>query len=174
MRRPAWTTSAWWKVLRRSASPRAAWNWIGSRHRPAWLGRSWWAQQGWPVNLVWKWLVSCFRPPKYVEEFEETEGWVARYAALRDTEDGTYSLAREYAKERYDEVVSVSEGLDTKLDELARTALTIAAIVATAARVLGLDTALFRSPLAALAIVFSVATVFIAVQRGRRPNHGSR
>jgi hypothetical protein len=190
MRRPAWMTSAWWKAIRRPSWTRAAWlssrieplwkrlsawaesawMWVGSRRGTAWLTRAWWAPKiRAAAGSAWKWLASWMHPPEDLDGRDETKRWATSYAALRDADDSTYSLAREYAKERYDELVTVSQSLNTKLDELARTALTIGAIVATLVRVLGLDTALSRSPLAALAIVFSVLTVLTSALT-RRPN----
>ena len=189
MRRPPWLTLTWWKAIRRPSWLHVAWwmarielrgnqvrtaarsalTWIRSRRRPAWLKWGWWAPMVLAVaRPAWKWVVSWWHPPEDLEGRDEAERWAASYAALRDLDDGTYSLVREYAKERYDELVAMSEGLDNKLDALARTALTIGAIVATAARVLGLDTAILRSPLAALVIVFSVLTVVTAALT-RRP-----
>ena len=179
MRRPAWLILLWWEAIRRHFRSRGDWwaarigsmwgrgnvrarlTWMSarSRRRPAWLMREWW--------------ISWWQPPENPEGRDETERWAASYAALRDLDDKTYSLVRQYAKERYDELAAVSEGLDTKLDALARTALTIGAIVATAAKVLGLDTAFFRSPTAALAIIFSVLTVITATLT-RRPNQSWR
>ena len=74
-----------------------------------------------------------------------------------------------YAKERYDELVKVSESLDKKLDEIAKTALTIGTIIADVAKVEGLDTALLGSPMAPVAVVLLTVTV-IAANVARRPN----
>jgi hypothetical protein len=126
--------------------------------------RSWTAKvlQAWGLAVAW-W------PKENFEGLDQTEQWALTYGALRDDSDQAYSLAREYAQERYDELVALAEGLDKKLDELARTALTIGTIVATVARVMGLDTALTHSPLAAAAIVCSAAAVIVAAV-ARRPN----
>ncbi len=71
-------------------------------------------------------------------------------------DDGAHSLTREYAKERHDELAAMSANLDTKLDDLARTALIIGAIVTGTAKISGFDATLFRSPLLVAGIAFLV------------------
>ena len=152
-----WTRSAWRRVTARIPSSGAAYDWC--------VGKLLGLRKG---------LTSWVRPPADLEGRDETERWAASYAALRDdSEDGTYALAREYAKERYDEMVKASEDLDKKLDDLAKAALAVGGIVATIARVIGLDPALFHSPSTAMAIVFSVLTV-VAAALTRRPNKSWR
>ena len=134
--------------------------------RPAWLAFTWWK-----VRLLgeWTWLKKWWQPPENLKGLNETERWATTYGALRDQDDGAYSLTMDYAKERYDEIVRVSESLDKKLDEIAKTALTIGTIVAAVARIEGLDTALLGSPMAPWAVILLMLTVILA-NMARRPN----
>lgn len=137
---------------------RATWTWLRSRILPDWLNRAW--------------LATWLHPPEDLHGEEETRSWALSYAAPREDdvgEDGVYSLAREYAKERYEELSAVSEKLDEKLDALARTALTLGAIAATLARVVGLDAWLPRATLLTFGILAWVLTVLIAALT-RRPS----
>jgi len=130
------------------------------------LTPNWWIKR---MRREWAWLRIWWQPPRDPEGFQQAEQWAENYGAPRDLDDGTYALTLEYAKDRYAELVEVSEALDKKLDELARMALAVGAIVATAARVLGLDSSFIRSPIAATSICCSVATLITAAV-ARRPN----
>lgn len=145
----------WWRSIR---------DWVKFVFPPNSVKNSWAPTQAW--------LSTWLYPPRRVSGADETVRWARSYPALRDdggAEDGVYSLARKYAKERYEELVKLSESLDAKLESLARTALALGAITATAVRVAGIDTAYLHSPRLVIGTIFWVLTVLIAAL-SRRPN----
>jgi hypothetical protein len=93
--------------------------------------------------------------------FLETSQWALDYNPVREGED--YGLALEYAAKRYDEMLSLSEVLDKKLDDLARTSLAIGVLIATVARVLGAETPLGRSPMLIWAVISFALSFLVAV-----------
>ncbi len=60
-------------------------------------------------------------------------------------------------------MLNLSEALDKKLDDLARTSLAIGVLIATVARVLDSDTPLGRSPLLIWAVISFAVSVLVAV-----------
>ncbi|WP_165227115.1 hypothetical protein [Aquisphaera insulae] len=91
----------------------------------------------------------------------ETRQWALDYIPRR--EDEIYDLALKYAENRYEEMLKLSEILDKKLDDLARTSLAIGVIIATVARVLGANTPLGRSSLLIWAVISFALSVLVAV-----------
>jgi hypothetical protein len=104
--------------------------------------RRWWRSR---LTLVRDWINSWRRPPdpRTSEGFLETRQWALDYIPPR--EDEVYAIALDYAEKRYEEMLNLSEALDKKLDDLARTSLAIGVLIATVARVLGAETPLGRS-----------------------------
>jgi hypothetical protein len=119
----------------------------------------------WRSGIAWvlSWIKSWRGPPEPTTSagFLETRQWALDYDPIREGED--YTLAREYAEKRYEEMLNLSEVLDKKLDGLARTSLAIGVLIATVARVLGAETPLGRSPLLIWAVISFALSVLIAV-----------
>lgn len=109
------------------------------------------------------WVDSWRRPPdpSRSEGFLETRQWALDYDPSREAE--AYGLALGYAEKRYEEMLNLSEVLDKKLDDLARTSLAIGILIATAARVLGPNTPLGRSRLLIWAVISFALSVLVAV-----------
>ena len=109
------------------------------------------------------WLDSWRRPPDPARSagFIETRQWAWDYnpSPLREV----YELALEFAEKRYEEMRNLSETLDKKLDDVARTSLAIGVLIATAARVLGADSSLGRSSLLIPAVIVFAVSVLVAV-----------
>lgn len=136
-----------------------------------WVSSAW----GWAVCRIldeWAWVRIWVRrywkPLDETAGVEEVERWANDYTAPRDVEDDAYEIARDNAVARYEEVLRVSEGLDKKLEDLARTALTVGGIVATLSKVTGVqvDEPSWRLIAGGVIVaVFAVATSFLA----RRP-----
>jgi hypothetical protein len=121
---------------------------------------AWWRIR---LSQVMNWLGSWKHPPDPAKSagFLETRQWSLDYNPSRVGDD--YTLAREYAEKRYEEMINLSEVLDKKLDDLARTSLAFGVIIATVARVLGADTSLGRSPLLIWAVITFALSVLVAV-----------
>lgn len=122
--------------------------------------------------LFFKWVDSWRRPPdpSTSEGFLETQQWALNYDPSREAE--AYGLALGYAEKRYAEMLNLSEVLDKKLDDLARTSLAIGILIATVARVLGPSTPLGRPPLLIWAVTSFALSVLVAVTDHLR--HSSR
>lgn len=115
-------------------------------------------------NRASRWFISLFWPPKasQSEGYLETQKWALDYNPTRDGDD--YALTMEYAQGRYEEVINVSETLDKKLDDVARTSLAIGVIIATLARALGAETPLGKSPLLIFAVFSFASSVLVAIR----------
>lgn len=115
-----------------------------------------------------RWIGSWWHPPapEAAVGFIETRQWALDYIPLREGDD--YALVLEYAEKRHEEMLGLSAEMDKKLDDLARTALAIGVLVATAARVLGVNSDFGRSSLLTGAVVAFAASVLVAVW-ARRP-----
>jgi hypothetical protein len=121
---------------------------------------AWWRSR---LTQVLNWGASWRHPPDPAKSagFLETRQWALDYSPLRAGED--YALVLEYAEKRYEERLNQSEALDKKLDDLARTSLAIGILIATAARVLGSDMPLGRSPMLLGAVISFALSVLVAV-----------
>jgi hypothetical protein len=119
----------------------------------------WWQSR---MTLALNWLNSWRRPPNpgVSPGFLETRQWALDY---NPAEGNDYGLALEYAEKRYGEMQDLSEALDKKLDDLARTSLAIGVLIATVAKVLGADTPLGRSPWLVWAVISFALSVLVAV-----------
>jgi hypothetical protein len=115
------------------------------------------------IAKILSWLDSWRRPPDPLvsQGFLETQQWALNYNPPRNGDE--YEFAMEYAKSRYEEMLSLSETLDKKLDDLARTSLTIGVIIATVAKVFGSDTRLGNSHLLTPAVISFAISVLVAV-----------
>ena len=109
------------------------------------------------------WGASWRRPPdpKVSAGFLDTQQWALDYNPTRDS-DG-YSLALEYAEKRYDEMRELSDVLDKKLDDIARTSLAVGVLIATAAKVMESASTFGRSPLLPWAVSFFALSMLVAV-----------
>lgn len=109
---------------------------------------------------------SLFHPPDAgkMEGFLEAQKWSLDYSPPREGDE--YDLVLDYAKGRYEEMLGISEALDKKLDDVARTSLAIGVLIATVARFLGTETPFGRSSfLMPAALSFALAVVLAVLSR---------
>lgn len=126
----------------------------------SWLsGPSW----GPKVKGAGTWLRSWWHAPdpNTSEGFLDNEQWALNYTPARN--EDIYSLTSAFAQARYAEVWSVSESLDKKFDDLAKTVIAIVVIVATVTRGVGTVATISRSPLLATLAVLTTASFALSL-----------
>jgi hypothetical protein len=105
------------------------WTWVDLSDVTAMQGDAW--------RLAREWLFSWFRATdaKDSREFLETQQWSVDYSPSSTTDH--YELVAEHAKDRYEHILEISETLDKKLEELAKTSGTVVLIIAAVSSALG-------------------------------------
>jgi hypothetical protein len=125
--------------------------------------REWiYRRPGWAVRL-WILVRSWFFPPapEFNSAFIDATEWARNYAPGGEPE--TYAIVAKFAETQYSSMVSLSDGLDKKADELVRFTVTIAGAV-TAAASTGKLIKFHRPEWAAVAFLFVAASVYCAMR----------
>jgi hypothetical protein len=122
------------------------------------------------MGSIGAYVQRCWYPPD-VEDYEADERhreeveWGDQYLPERDSE--TYPTVAKYAERYYEQMLSVSDGLDKRFDDIIKTAAALGAILAAIARVAGSNMLLYVDWLLPSIALFLLAVILSA--RGRRP-----